>query len=139
MFNGGGNFGDLYRFNNRFRDNIIRLFPNNTLLIFPQTIFYKNISLAEIDNQFLSTIPNLSIAVRGLQSFEFAKRSFPKNNIVFVPDMSFMLGDMKPRQKPKVDILILRRTDSEKKFILKQWDILKKNLSEQNVSYSVFV
>lgn len=139
LLHGGGNFGDLYPNQNRLRERLMRLFPNNMFLIFPQTIYYKNLSLVNSDIRALSSISDLTIATRSIQSFEFAKRSFTKNKILLVPDMAFMLGDIKPMLKAKVDIMILRRNDLEKNFTNNQWnDILKKKLTKgQNVSFMV--
>ena len=42
LLHGGGNFGDLYPQHQNLRETIIRTFPNNRVIVLPQTLFYKN-------------------------------------------------------------------------------------------------
>ena len=42
LLHGGGNFGDLYPQHQNLRETIIRTFPNNRVIVLPQTLFYKS-------------------------------------------------------------------------------------------------
>ena len=42
LLHGGGNFGDLYPQHQNLRETIIRMFPNNRVIVLPQTLFYKS-------------------------------------------------------------------------------------------------
>lgn len=139
LLHGGGNFGDLYRNQNKLRANLMRVFPKNKFIIFPQTIFYRNQSLAIADSNELAAVADLTIVTRSRQSFKFAKKTFTNNKIFLVPDMAFMIGPIEPVQKPIVDIFVLRRVDLEKNFAGNQWtDILKAKLTVgRNISYMV--
>lgn len=131
----------MYRHQNVLRENLFRFFAQNKFILFPQTIFYTNLTLIKIDNEIFSNISHLTLTVRSLQSFELAKKSFRKNTIVFVPDMSFMIGAIKPFHSAKVDVMILRRIDFESNFTLDEWNLIleKKltNVNGRNVSYLV--
>ncbi len=43
LFHGGGNFGDLYRSHQKSRLGVIEKFCNHKIIIFPQTVYYRNI------------------------------------------------------------------------------------------------
>lgn len=138
LLHGGGNFGDLYRLSTSYRNFIIKLFPQNQIIIFPQTINYNfNKSLIGLDNQIYSSATNMTIMLRSFESLEFARKSFPSVNNVFVPDVAFMIGDTKPLNQPSVDIFFLRRTDNEKVFDLDNWIVVIKTLIGDEFSYEV--
>ncbi|MBO0203749.1 polysaccharide pyruvyl transferase family protein [Vibrio alginolyticus] len=42
IFQGGGNFGDLYTGKQSMREDVVRNFPKNRIIIFPQTIHFEN-------------------------------------------------------------------------------------------------
>lgn len=138
VLHGGGNFGDLYRHHVNLRNFLISTFRSNKILLFPQTINYRNLSLASGDNQVYSNASDFTMMARSSESFEFALKTFPNVNVLQVPDAAFMLGDLKPARKPTVDILVLRRTDKENKFDKKRWkDAFDKRIG--NNSYITYL
>lgn len=54
LLQGGGNFGDLYRLHSEFRKKIIELYPDNKVIILPQTAFYEDRQKLIIDAEFYS-------------------------------------------------------------------------------------
>jgi pyruvyl transferase EpsO len=114
---GGGNFGDLYRHHNLFRQFIIDLFPNNSIIAFPQTINYQDKSNVQKDAEIFNEHPNLVLTARSVDSYNFLKKSFPQVKSYLIADMAFMIGNLKPITKPIYDIFILRRFDNESSFI----------------------
>lgn len=141
FLHGGGNFGDLYRTEMKLRSHILRHFPNNKFIIFPQTINYRNTSLIETDLPDYTRIRDLTIMTRSAESFEFAKNKMFKNQttkIILVPDMAFMIGPIEPsHQTPIFDILVMRRTDKEKNYTDDKWLHLLKQKISTNWSYKV--
>jgi exopolysaccharide biosynthesis predicted pyruvyltransferase EpsI len=125
MLHGGGNFGDLWRGYSTYRNKIIALFPTCQIIIFPQTVNYKNLSLAEFDNAAMSVAHDLTISTRSFDSYNFTLAAFPTANNIFVPDIAFMMGVIEPMRKPIYDVLVLRRTDIEGKVPIRiskhQW------------------
>lgn len=116
---GGGNFGDLYRTEMDLRDYILKHFAHrrNKLILFPQTINYRNESFLRADLPFFSAVArNLTIMVRSRESFEFARKTFTDNTVMLVPDMAFMIGPIEPLRPPQVDVLVMRRVDKETNF-----------------------
>lgn len=41
LLHGGGNFGDIYGSSQKFRKDVIELYPDNKIIILPQTIYFK--------------------------------------------------------------------------------------------------
>lgn len=88
---GGGNFGDLYRICQDFRKDIILKYPNNRIIIFPQSVWYTNTDLMKKDALSFSSHPDLYICARDLHSYRILNQYFGKNKILLVPDLAFYL------------------------------------------------
>lgn len=113
LLHGGGNFGDLYRLHSEFRKKIIELYPNNKIIILPQTVFYENIKLLTGDAEFYANHPNVTICAREQYSFDFLTKHF-KNQILLLPDMAFFVNLEKYKiLEDEKRILYLKRTDKE--------------------------
>lgn len=121
LLHGGGNFGDLYRHHVHLRNFLITEFPTNKIVVFPQTINYRNRTLALTDSRVYANASDMTIMLRSSESFEFAQKTFVDVKIRQVPDVAFMIGDLTPASEPSVDILVLRRTDRENQYLIKQW------------------
>lgn len=89
LLQGGGNFGDVWPINQDFRNMIISNYRNNKIIVFPQTIHYKNVSNIIKDAKIYNEHPNLIICVRDQPSFELAQKYFHKCKILLLPDMAF--------------------------------------------------
>ncbi|MDD5944017.1 polysaccharide pyruvyl transferase family protein [Fibrobacter sp.] len=92
LLQGGGNFGDLWKEPHSFRKKIIELYPNNKVIIFPQTVWYENHENIKADEIFFANHPNVTMCARDKVSFRFMQEHFPKNEILLVPDMAFFIG-----------------------------------------------
>lgn len=113
LLHGGGNFGDLYRLHSEFRKKIIELYPENKVVILPQTVFYEDRSFLKSDVDFYSAHPNVTICAREQFSFDFLTENF-KNHILLLPDMAFYLDLKKYKASEDANrVLYLRRTDKE--------------------------
>lgn len=113
LLHGGGNFGDLYRLHSEFRKKIIKLYPDNKVVILPQTVFYEDMGLLKSDVDFYSAHPNVTICAREQVSFNFLSKNF-KNQVLLLPDMAFCL-DLKKYKVSEDEnrVLYLKRTDKE--------------------------
>lgn len=132
LLHGGGNFGDLYRYHTKMRNFVISTFPNNRIVILPQSINYRNKTLAMLDNLVYSNATDLTIMARNFDSFNTSINLFPDVKTVFIPDAAFMIGDVKPLKPPVVDILVIRRIDNERRFDLDSWEgLIRKNVGNK--------
>lgn len=114
LLHGGGNFGDVWRLNQDFRNNIIKKFRKNRIIIFPQTIHYHNESFINEDAAIFASHPDLVICARDQVSYDFAKKHFYSSSILMLPDMAFFLDFQRRHQADKKSkSLILKRLDKE--------------------------
>lgn len=53
LLQGGGNFGDIWRLHQDFRLKVISEYPNNRIIILPQSVFYENEKKIKEDASFM--------------------------------------------------------------------------------------
>ena len=119
LFNGGGNFGDLWPRAPQFRMSVMRENPKCRYLVFPQTICYADEYTMCRDAAFFGQY-NCTICARDEVSYELFRKYF-SNDILLLPDMAFCI-DMKrwmpKREKEHREIsrsLVMKRGDAEYK------------------------
>lgn len=117
ILTGGGNFGDLWRHFQEFKLKVIKHYPNNKIVIFPQSVWYESPINIIKDSELMAKHPNLTICARDLYSEKFLKDKFSSNNIILVPDLAFWIDDKlldRYRQMPATkDKLFFKRMDKE--------------------------
>ena len=74
---GGGNFGNKFKTEENVRRVIIENFPNNKIVILPQTIYFTDDFELEASKKIYNNHANLTIFTRGNISLAFAKKNFP--------------------------------------------------------------
>lgn len=117
LLQGGGNFGDLYYNHNRFRNRILQLYPNNKIIILPQTVYYKSCKHLIHDVRIMSSHKNLYICARDTYSYDFLKEFNFGKNLLLLPDMAFCISEsyLNKHRVPQSDrTLIFKRKDKEK-------------------------
>lgn len=126
LLHGGGNFGDVYLSAQKLRLDILQMFPLNQIIFLPQTIKYSNFNLyKQNQTKIIESHKNLTMTFRSDESHSFALKNFPHAKSILLPDSAFFLGDLKNslvRSRVLYDVLILRRTDTESKFPLSEWN-----------------
>ena len=118
LLQGGGNFGDVWRSTQEFRLQVCQKYPNNKIIIFPQTVFYENLELLDADARAMSQHRNLTICGRDEVSYKILKQHF-KNEILLVPDMAFCISSERLQKVCELQGdkgLFLKRTDKEFSF-----------------------
>ena len=116
LLTGGGNFGDLWRGFQDFRLEVIRRYPDNRIVMLPQSVCYENEKLIESDALEFSRHGDLHLCARDTYSHEFLKEHFPASNVYLVPDMAMFINEDKLRKYRSVAgerKLFLRRLDKE--------------------------
>ena len=115
---GGGNIGIEYYFHELIRRRIIKLFPENRILIFPQTVDFGTTLLGKIELARTKKIYNnhkkLGIVLREKVSFEKAKTYFSKTTTMLTPDIVLSLKPIGRQNKQSNYILLCLRNDVEK-------------------------
>ena len=112
LFQGGGNFGDLWNGPHECRKCIMAENPTCRFVVFPQTVWYGDEANLKADAEFYSKY-DCTICVRDRVSFALLEKNF-KNKILLVPDMAFCT-DMSKWQKHYLASrpLVLKRSDKE--------------------------
>jgi len=111
VFQGGGNFGDIYGPFQGFRERVISELPGNRIVILPQTIYFENPSNFKRCCETFSRHPDLHICVRDHRSFELALQM--TNNVYLMPDMAHQLWPITPSVADGKGVLRLFRRDAE--------------------------
>lgn len=114
VFHGGGNLGDLYPLHDNFRKLVIKRYPNNKIVILPQTIHFSSKKNLESASEIYRTHSNLHLCVRDRVSFKLAS-NYLSENVYLMPDMAHFLW---PLAVPRVHegsskTLFLMRGDKE--------------------------
>lgn len=118
---GGGFFGDVWRDAWDNVMNTIVKYPENPIVILPQSIYYQDEQCALDDAEKLSQLKRLTICVRDKSSFDFAIRTF-SNKCILAPDLAFHANLTKLelfRNKESGKSLYLKRNDKELPYDVK--------------------
>lgn len=130
LLQGGGNFGDLWRTSQEFRNKVVANCKNNKIIIFPQTVFYNDKTLLKKDAQLFAQHPHLTICARDHISYAILKQHFSHNNILLLPDMAFCLSlDKNLSEQETGKALLMKRVDKELNTDIDIKNILSSNLN----------
>lgn len=128
FLHGGGNLGNEYKRAEYIRRTIISNFPNNKIILFPQTIFFSENDEGrnELSKsiQIYSQHRNLTLIARERTSYELMKKYFNCNNVILTPDIVFYLNKTEPTNNRNGALLCLREDlegilkDNDKKLVI---------------------
>ena len=116
LLHGGGNIGDTYLVPEEGRRKVIQLFPENKIIIFPQTAYFENSESGrkqlEISKQIYNNHKNLIIMAREEKSYNFMKEHFYNAKVFLTPDIVMTMKKTSDLKRENVTFLF--RTDKEK-------------------------
>ena len=116
LLHGGGNFGDVWRTHQDFRLQVLKDYPNNKVIILPQTVYYENIELMRKDAEVMSQHSNLTICARDMNSYNILLNNFKGVEVSLLPDMAFYISS-RHLQKYQIPCgnknLLVKRLDKE--------------------------
>lgn len=93
LLHGGGNFGDIYGSSQNFRKSVVKRYPNNKIIVLPQTIYFEDKTRETHDFQFFSEHKSFYLCVRDQASYDLACKYLAENRVLFLPDMAFCIKD----------------------------------------------
>lgn len=124
LLHGGGNIGDTYERPEKGRREVIKLYPNNKIIIFPQTAYFSDTEKGkkelEISKQIYNNHKNLVILAREEKSYNFMKEHFYNTKVYLTPDIVMTLYKANKLCEKRNGVLFLFRTDEEKTLNDKQ-------------------
>lgn len=116
-FVGGGNFGDAYVMHEYSKRKVCRMFPDNRVIVFPQTISYSDTPQGHrelaLTQQALRPHRKLTITARDSVSHQRAKQWFPEAESILTPDIVLSLAPVEA-DVPRKGILCCLRRDLER-------------------------
>ena len=113
---GGGNFGDLWREFQDIRLEIIDRYPDNRIVMLPQSICYQNPALINKDADLMARHTDLHLFARDQASYDILSARFSRNLVYLAPDMAFCINSrlLAPhRNREEGKTLFLLRSDKE--------------------------
>ena len=116
LLHGGGNFGDVWRQHQEFRLKVIQTYPDNPIIILPQTVYYESDDIFDRDVRKMNKHRKLTICARDNHSAELLNRHGYKGQLLTLPDMAFCIDrDLLCAEKSNItkEALLLLRIDKE--------------------------
>ena len=117
LFLGGGNFGDVWKRHQIFRQHVLKDYPKNPIIQLPQSVCFRDEKNLRRDiDIFMQHQAPVTFCLRDKKSYDFMVYNYPFATNVLLPDMvlSFDVSQYVNHQIGK-GILYLRRDDREKR------------------------
>ena len=118
LMHGGGNFGDIWREHQEFRLEIISRYPDNPIIVLPQTIHYDSEEVFAEDVRKMNLHSRLTVCARDSHSAELLKEKGFTGHLLTLPDMAFCINQNELQAEmaeASQESLILFREDKELK------------------------
>ena len=112
FIHGGGNFGDIWRKHQDFREYLLDTFADRQIIQLPQSIQFKDKSSASACAKLISKHRRYTLLVRDRQSESFATQHLGCNALL-TPDAAFGLGAIRRPCEAQHRVVLLLRTDVE--------------------------
>lgn len=134
---GGGNMGNLYPRYEAIRRIIIKAFPNNKIIIFPQTIDYEADKYGKKELNRSKRIYNkhkkLVVCAREEKSYKIMKDIY--NNVILVPDIVlFLINKINIEKKSTNNVGVCLRNDKESIIDINNKKEIEKISNKKNIS-----
>lgn len=131
---GGGNMDDMYISLEEARLHIIKSFPNNKIILFPQTMNFsdtkRGIQYREISHKIYAKHTNLTMFAREQMSLKKMRIAFPEVDIRSCPDTVLSLDKVEPKRH-REGVTVCLRSDKEQRISRDEKIKLKKILQEK--------
>lgn len=116
ILTGGGNIGDIWLGAEQIRRNVLEEYPDNKIIIMPQTITFRTNEEKEKSIEIYSKVKDLSVITREEYSYKIAKEIFKNSKIYLIPDSVLYLEDYFDERfnDKREGVLFLLRKDHEK-------------------------
>ena len=113
---GGGAINDIWSHTEYFI-NFAKYYPNNQIVIFPQTVYFSNSEKEKNCFEILRRHKNLIFCARDIRSFEVACKYLEKRSVLLLPDIAFYISPITIKKwilQVTKDTLYIKRKDEEK-------------------------
>lgn len=129
LFTGGGNLGTMYEFMSDTYLPMLKKFPNNKKLFFPQSYTFNDKGDSaqykhHIQEVFKQCGKTLTIVARETKSKRKFEATFPENNVILTPDIVLSVTDRNDRESKRNGVVVMLREDGEKVLDMKTQNAL---------------
>ncbi|MCX8074608.1 MAG: polysaccharide pyruvyl transferase family protein [Clostridia bacterium] len=118
LVTGGGFMGSEWFVEEELIRKVILNFPYNKIIIFPQTIYYKEDETGkeklEKSKEIYNSHKDLHICAREKVSYDIMKKEYPNVDILLIPDVVLSLKNNNNNKFIREGILLVLRNDKEK-------------------------
>lgn len=117
ILQGGGNLGNIYPRYEYIRRNIVRDFPNNKIIIFPQSVSFSKDSKGSYEKSVFSEVygkhKKLILFARDSHSLKVIQKYIPEADVRLCPDIVlYLTGEIESQKRRGLGACL--RQDSEK-------------------------
>lgn len=134
LFQGGGNFGDLWPVFQDFRDYVVATNPSRRIITLPQTVRFSSADRAAETDRIFASHGQVTVMVRDPMSLERARRQLPSVEVVLAPDGALANRPFARPVNASSDVLALARTDREKATELQLPDSIDHRTADWHMS-----
>jgi exopolysaccharide biosynthesis predicted pyruvyltransferase EpsI len=112
FLHGGGNFGDIWKGHQNFREHVLQNWRDRLVIQLPQSLQFNSPERLEQAKRLVDAHRNFVLLVRDEYSLELAQKNFNCRSIL-CPDMAFAIGSIPAVGEPIFPILAMLRKDKE--------------------------
>jgi pyruvyl transferase EpsO len=129
-FHGGGNFGDLWPWHQKLREDVIQKYPHKRIVILPQSVHFGDMRELDKACKIVKNHPDVHIFLRDKNSFSLLQeRGVP--NLKLCPDMAHALWGTFSAPNPSLaSPLYLLRRDKEDGSLPPEVDALRSGATD---------
>lgn len=120
-------------YEHRMHRFVVKNFPNNRILIMPQTISFRYEKDGFRTGKIYDGHKKLLFLARDRVSFEFAKKFFPGTRVLLYPDIVTTLIGTRSYDEKRDGIFLCVRSDPEKKYSDDEIETLRRALMEKQI------
>lgn len=137
---GGGNMGDQWTDEESFRQDIVSTYPDNPIIIFPQTLFFSYTPDDELE-EFMSVYNRhnkLTVVAREMESYNLMTGLLKGPTVLLTPDIVLWLTAEKLRltNAEREGVMFVFRSDSEQEMTMNDREKIMDAVREKNLSFS---
>jgi exopolysaccharide biosynthesis predicted pyruvyltransferase EpsI len=94
VFQGGGNFGDLWPGHQELREAVMRRYPETPIVQLPQSLHFDSASALASTRRAIGEHRDITLLFRDSRSYSAAGSWFAGARLTLTPDAAFALGDL---------------------------------------------
>ena len=141
LLHGGGNFGNLWPYEERMREDIVSNLNASHFVLLPQTFYLKTTAPIEEINAFKQKYNHSCFSLFAREKFSYEKMTqfFPNSNVFLTPDIVlFEKGNASLRcdnKEKETDVLLVLRNDRESIISYDEKESVVNLLKKLNLSF----